>query len=94
MRKTKSNNGLGTKEANRAGTPLPSTLPIKRLSVFSRLSFILKVPVLNHRQQNDDIVNSLSPLGLLVCLAHVRVLTGRVSLRSQLMTEDFRISNA
>ena len=59
MRKTKSNERLGAKEANRAGTPLPSTLPIKRLSVFSRLSFILKVPVLNHRQQNDDVVNSL-----------------------------------
>ena len=29
-----------------------------------------------------------------VCLALVCVLTERVSLRSQLMTEDFRISNA
>ena len=59
MRKTKSNKRLGAKEANRAGTPLPSTLPIKRLGVFSRLAFILKVHVLNHRQQNYDVVNSL-----------------------------------
>ena len=59
MRKTKSNERLGAKEANRAGTPLPSTLPIKRLGVFSRLAFILKVHVLNHRQQNYDVVNSL-----------------------------------
>ena len=68
VRKTKSNNGLGTKEANRAGTPLPSTLPIKRLGVFSRLAFILKVHVLNHRQQNYDVVNSLLDDHLWDCL--------------------------
>ena len=68
MRKTKSNNGLGTKEANREGTPLPSMLPIKRLGVFSRLAFISKVHVLNYRQQNDDVVNSLLDDHLWDCL--------------------------